>query len=303
MTEKDTRILLFLMEKLLERVNHILEALPYITQYSGKTVVIKYGGAAMAKADLKESFAKDIVLLKYVGIHPVIVHGGGPEINRLLDNLKIPTQFIHGHRVTDTQTMEIVEMVLTGKVNKQIVSLINSQGGKAVGISGKDGNLAKATKAPVEIELEGKEKQLFDVGLVGKIESINPEILHNLQKEGFIPVISPVAENSEGESLNINADTFAGEIAGALKAEKLILLTDTQGILINQQLVTGLNRGKVKDYIRKGEISGGMIPKVECCLTAIDQGVRRTHIIDGRVAHSILIEIFTDQGIGSLIES
>ncbi|MFH4971570.1 acetylglutamate kinase [Leptospira interrogans] len=281
----------------------MLEALPYITQYSGKTVVIKYGGAAMAKADLKESFAKDIVLLKYVGIHPVIVHGGGPEINRLLDNLKIPTEFVHGHRVTDNQTMEIVEMVLTGKVNKQIVSLINSQGGKAVGISGKDGNLAKATKAPIEIELEGKEKQLFDVGLVGKIESVNPEILHNLQKAGFIPVISPVAENSEGESLNINADTFAGEIAGALKAEKLILLTDTQGILIDNQLVTGLNRNKVKDYIRKGEISGGMIPKVECCLTAIDQGVRRTHIIDGRVSHSILIEIFTDQGIGSLIES
>ncbi|XDD52467.1 acetylglutamate kinase [Leptospira sp. WS92.C1] len=290
------------MEKLLERVNHILEALPYITKYSGKTVVIKYGGAAMAKADLKESFAKDIVLLKYVGIHPVIVHGGGPEINRLLESLQIPTEFIHGHRVTDAQTMDVVEMVLTGKVNKQIVSMINAQGGKAVGISGKDGNLVKAKKTPIEIELEGKETQLIDVGLVGKIESINPEILFNLQKEGFIPVISPVAESAEGDSLNINADTFAGEIAGALKAEKLILLTDTEGILIDGKLETGLNRGKVKDYIRKGEISGGMIPKVECCLTAIDQGVRRTHIIDGRVPHSILIEIFTDQGIGSLIE-
>lgn len=290
------------MEKLLERVNHILEALPYITKYSGKTVVIKYGGAAMAKADLKESFARDIVLLKYVGIHPVIVHGGGPEINRLLESLKIPTEFVHGHRVTDAQTMDVVEMVLTGKVNKQIVSMINSQGGKAVGISGKDGNLAKASKTPIEIELEGKEKQLFDVGLVGKIDFVNPEILHNLQKEGFIPVISPVAESATGDSLNINADTFAGEIAGALKAEKLILLTDTEGILIDGKLATGLNRGKVKDYIRKGEISGGMIPKVECCLTAIDQGVRRTHIIDGRVPHSILIEIFTDQGIGSLIE-
>ncbi|RHX89093.1 acetylglutamate kinase [Leptospira stimsonii] len=290
------------MEKLFERVNHILEALPYITKYSGKTVVIKYGGAAMAKADLKESFAKDIVLLKYVGIHPVIVHGGGPEINRLLESLKIPTEFVHGHRVTDSQTMDVVEMVLTGKVNKQIVSMINAQGGNAVGISGKDGNLAKATKTPIEIELEGQEKQLFDVGLVGKIEMINPEILLNLQKEGFIPVISPVAESATGDSLNINADTFAGEVAGALKAEKLILLTDTEGILIDGKLATGLNRGKVKDYIRKGEISGGMIPKVECCLTAIDQGVRRTHIIDGRVPHSILIEIFTDQGIGSLIE-
>ncbi|RHX83503.1 acetylglutamate kinase [Leptospira stimsonii] len=290
------------MEKLFERVNHILEALPYITKYSGKTVVIKYGGAAMAKADLKESFAKDIVLLKYVGIHPVIVHGGGPEINRLLESLKIPTEFVHGHRVTDSQTMDVVEMVLTGKVNKQIVSMINAQGGNAVGISGKDGNLAKATKTPIEIELEGQEKQLFDVGLVGKIETINPEILLNLQKEGFIPVISPVAESATGDSLNINADTFAGEVAGALKAEKLILLTDTEGILIDGKLATGLNRGKVKDYIRKGEISGGMIPKVECCLTAIDQGVRRTHIIDGRVPHSILIEIFTNQGIGSLIE-
>lgn len=302
MTEIGTRNSLFLMEKLFERVNHILEALPYITKYSGKTVVIKYGGAAMAKADLKESFAKDIVLLKYVGIHPVIVHGGGPEINRLLESLKIPTEFVHGHRVTDAQTMDVVEMVLTGKVNKQIVSMINAQGGNAVGISGKDGNLAKATKAPIEIELEGKEKQLFDVGLVGKIETINPEILLNLQKEGFIPVISPVAESASGDSLNINADTFAGEVAGALKAEKLILLTDTDGILIDGKLATGLNRGKVKEYIRKGEISGGMIPKVECCLTAIDQGVRRTHIIDGRVPHSILIEIFTDQGIGSLIE-
>lgn len=302
MTEIGTRNSLFLMEKLFERVNHILEALPYITKYSGKTVVIKYGGAAMAKADLKESFAKDIVLLKYVGIHPVIVHGGGPEINRLLESLKIPTEFVHGHRVTDAQTMDVVEMVLTGKVNKQIVSMINAQGGNAVGISGKDGNLAKATKAPIEIELEGQEKQLFDVGLVGKIEMINPEILLNLQKEGFIPVISPVAESATGDSLNINADTFAGEVAGALKAEKLILLTDTEGILIDGKLATGLNRGKVKDYIRKGEISGGMIPKVECCLTAIDQGVRRTHIIDGRVPHSILIEIFTDQGIGSLIE-
>lgn len=302
MTEIGTRNSLFLMEKLFERVNHILEALPYITKYSGKTVVIKYGGAAMAKADLKESFAKDIVLLKYVGIHPVIVHGGGPEINRLLESLKIPTEFVHGHRVTDSQTMDVVEMVLTGKVNKQIVSMINAQGGNAVGISGKDGNLAKATKTPIEIELEGQEKQLFDVGLVGKIETINPEILLNLQKEGFIPVISPVAESATGDSLNINADTFAGEVAGALKAEKLILLTDTEGILIDGKLATGLNRGKVKDYIRKGEISGGMIPKVECCLTAIDQGVRRTHIIDGRVPHSILIEIFTNQGIGSLIE-
>ncbi|EQA36049.1 acetylglutamate kinase [Leptospira inadai serovar Lyme str. 10] len=288
------------MEQSLERVNHILEALPYITKYSGKTIVIKYGGAAMAKADLKESFAKDIVLLKYVGIHPVIVHGGGPEINRLLDALQIPTEFVHGHRVTDAETMDVVEMVLTGKVNKQIVSMINAEGGNAVGLSGKDGNLAEASKT--KIEIEGASPQLVDVGLVGKIDKIDPTVVLSLQEKGFIPVISPVAESIKGESLNINADTFAGELAGALKAEKLILLTDTSGILIDGKLVTGLNRALVKDYIRKGEITGGMIPKVECCLTAIDQGVRRTHIIDGRVPHSILIEIFTDQGIGSLIE-
>lgn len=254
----------------------------------------------MAKADLKESFAKDIVLLKYVGIHPVIVHGGGPEINRLLDALQIPTEFVHGHRVTDAETMDVVEMVLTGKVNKQIVSMINAEGGNAVGLSGKDGNLAEASKT--KIEIEGASPQLVDVGLVGKIDKIDPTVVLSLQEKGFIPVISPVAESIKGESLNINADTFAGELAGALKAEKLILLTDTSGILIDGKLVTGLNRALVKDYIRKGEITGGMIPKVECCLTAIDQGVRRTHIIDGRVPHSILIEIFTDQGIGSLIE-
>ncbi|EPG65822.1 acetylglutamate kinase [Leptospira wolffii] len=290
------------MEQSFERVNHILEALPYITKYSGKTVVIKYGGAAMAKADLKESFAKDIVLLKYVGIHPIIVHGGGPEINRLLDTLNIPTEFVHGHRVTNSETMDVVEMVLTGKVNKQIVSMINAEGGNAVGLSGKDGNLALASKTKIEVDIEGKSSEFVDVGLVGKIDKIDPTVILSLQEKGFIPVISPVAESAQGESLNINADTFAGELAGALKAEKLILLTDTSGILIDGKLVTGLNRALVKDYIRKGDITGGMIPKVECCLSAIDQGVRRTHIIDGRVPHSILIEIFTDQGIGSLIE-
>lgn len=290
------------MEKLLERVSHILEALPYITRYSGKTIVIKYGGAAMAKADLKESFAQDIVLLKYVGMNPVIVHGGGPEINKLLENLQIPTEFVHGHRVTDSESMGVVEMVLTGKVNKQIVSLIHSAGGTAVGLSGKDGRLALAQRTKVEIELEGKKAESHDLGQVGKINRIDPSLIYTLQEKGFIPVISPVAESESGESLNINADTFAGELAGALQAEKLILLTDTEGILIDGKLVTGLNESKVQDYIRSGEISGGMIPKAQCCISALQKGVKRAHIIDGRVPHSVLIEILTDKGIGSLIE-
>ena len=287
------------MEKILERVNHILEALPYITKYSGKTIVIKYGGAAMIKEELKSSFAEDIVLLKYVGINPVIVHGGGPEINSFLDKLNVKSEFIHGHRVTDKPTLEVVEMVLTGKINKQIVSGIQAKDGKAVGISGRDGNLAKAKIQ--KLKINGKSEEI-DIGFVGEITNIDPSIIITLQKEGFIPVISPVAEDAKGNSLNINADTMAGKIAESLKAEKLVLLTDTPGILIKDKLVTGLNKEKVTKYIESGEISGGMIPKVNCCLDAIDSGVKRTHIIDGRIPHSLLIEIFTDEGIGSLIE-
>jgi acetylglutamate kinase len=281
----------------IEKVNHILEALPYITLFSGKTIVIKYGGAAMVKEELKASFAQDIVLLKYLGIHPVVVHGGGPEINGLLKALNIQSEFIRGNRVTTPETMDVVEMVLTGRVNKQIVSLINDQGGKAVGISGKDGKLALAKKLPMIVD--GEE---MDLGLVGAVESVDTSLLDSLRKEDFIPVISPIAYSESGQSMNINADTMAGAIAAALKAEKLILLTDTEGILIDGKLVTGLNRAKVESFIREGHITGGMIPKVECCLNAIEQGVKRTHIIDGRVAHSVLIEIFTDHGIGSLIE-
>ncbi|MCE9501093.1 MAG: acetylglutamate kinase, partial [Leptospira sp.] len=230
------------------------------------------------------------------------VHGGGPEINQMLEKLQLSTKFVKGHRVTDKQTMEVVEMILTGKVNKQIVSLINSFDGKAVGISGKDGRLAIGEIQKLEIMGEGGKKELIDVGLVGKITKVNPEVIFTLQKDGFIPVISPVAETVDGQPLNINADTMAGCIAGALGAEKLILLTDTPGILINDKLVTGLNREKVESYIASGQITGGMIPKVLCCLDAISSNVKRTHIIDGRVAHSVLIELFTDHGIGSLIE-
>jgi len=290
------------MDTLFDKVNHLLEALPYITKFAGKTIVIKYGGAAMIEEELKESFAKDMVLLKYLGIHPIVVHGGGPEINQMLEKLQLSTKFVSGQRVTDEATMEVVEMILTGKVNKQIVSLINSFDGKAVGISGKDGRLAIGEIQKLEVESSDGKKELLDVGLVGKITSVNPEVIFTLQKEGFIPVISPVAETTRGKPLNINADTMAGSIAGAIKAEKLILLTDTPGILIDGKLVTGLNKQKVESYIQSGQISGGMIPKAQCCLDAIANGVKRTHIIDGRVAHSVLIELFTDHGIGSLIE-
>ncbi|TGL61910.1 acetylglutamate kinase [Leptospira ognonensis] len=290
------------MEEKLEKINHILEALPYLIKYSGKTIVIKYGGAAMVQEDLRASFAEDIVLLKYLGINPVVVHGGGPEINQLIKSLNLNTQFIRGHRVTDEATMEVVEMVLTGKVNKQIVSLIQEKGGKAVGLSGKDGNLAYAEKFLMEFEDESGKVQSLDLGLVGQVNEVNPSILFTLQAEGFIPIISPVAMSKEGQTLNINADTMAGAIAASLKAEKLILLTDTPGILIDGNLVTGLNKQLIDGYIKTGDISGGMIPKVECCLDALDGGVKRTHIIDGRVAHSVLIEVLTNQGIGSLIE-
>ncbi|MBE7413665.1 MAG: acetylglutamate kinase [Leptospiraceae bacterium] len=290
------------MNENLEKVNYILETLPYIAKFSGKTIVIKYGGAAMAKEDLKESFAKDIVLLKYLGIHPIVVHGGGPEINLMVGKLGLSTEFVRGHRITDAPTMEVVEMILTGKVNQQIVSRINSIGGQAVGISGRDGKLAIAEKEPLQFENENGRLETVDIGLVGKIHTINTDILSTLQNDGFIPVVSPVAESSSGEPLNINADTMAGMLAGALKAEKLILLTDTPGILIENNLVTGLSKEKIESYIKDKSISGGMIPKVESCLNAIANGVKRSHIIDGRIPHSILLEIFTDQGIGSLIE-
>ncbi len=285
------------MEKQIEKVNHILEALPYITKYYGKTVVIKYGGAAMVEEDLKASFAQDIVLLKFLGIHPVVIHGGGPEINSYLKALNIQSGFIRGNRVTTPETMDVVEMVLTGRVNKQIVSLINEKGGKAVGISGKDGKTALAEKLPMIVD--GEE---VDMGLVGKIVSVDTELLDTLRKENFIPVISPIAFSREGLSMNINADTMAGAIASALRAEKLILLTDAEGILIRGKLVTGLNTKKIQEYIDSGEITGGMIPKAECCINAVNSGVKRAHIIDGRVRHAVLLEIFTDTGVGSLIE-
>jgi acetylglutamate kinase len=290
------------MQEAIDRVKSILESLPYIREFNGKTIVIKYGGAAMVKEELKESFATDIVMLKYVGIYPIIVHGGGPEINQMLKNLNLSTEFKRGQRVTDKPTMEVVEMILSGKVNKQIVSLIQSKGGKSVGISGRDANLALAEITKIEVEDELGNIHLEDLGLVGKITKVNPSLLEALCKDGFIPVISPVAEDQAGQALNINADIMAGAIAKALQAEKLILLTDTPGVLIDGKLCNQLSKKDIEQHIQSGKISGGMIPKVQCCLEALLGGAKKTHIIDGRIQHSLLLELFTKEGIGTMIE-
>jgi len=274
-----------------EKIQTLLEALPYIKSFSGSTFVIKYGGAAMEEEELKKEFAKDVVLLKYVGIHPVIVHGGGPKIGKTLRDLKIPTTFVDGLRVTDEKTLEVVEMVLSGHINKEIVKNINDMGGKAIGLSGKDGRLLVAQK------VEGK-----DLGLVGEILDVDVAIIKDINKHGYIPVIAPLADGIDGKSYNINADTAAGSIAKALGADKLILLTDVTGVLdADGKLLSSLKRKDIKSLIQEKTISGGMIPKVECCLDALQGGVKETHIIDGRIPHAILLEIFTDSGIGTQI--
>lgn len=288
-----------------QRIPALLEALPYIRHFYGKTIVIKYGGAAMSKADLRDNFAQDITLLQYVGMKPVIVHGGGPQINRLLEDLKIPSQFIDGHRITDEESMNIVEMVLAGSVNKSIVSRINREGGKAVGLSGKDGHLAKASLHKLrKTDTSGMVEEV-SLGRVGTVNfgDINTGVILALESSGYVPVIAPIAVDENGDSLNINADTFAGAIASALKAEKLILLTDTPGVLKDNKTLTGLKPSVVRALMDEGVIRGGMIPKVSCCLSALDAGVRRTHIIDGRVPHALLLEILTDMGVGTLITS
>ncbi len=282
------------------RAKILLEALPYIQKFHNKIIVIKYGGAAMKEKELRESFAKDIVLLKYIGIHPVIVHGGGPKINSLLSRLNIKTEFIKGQRYTDEETMEIVEMVLSGSINKEIVSLIQKQGGKAIGLSGKDAQLAIAKPLRLLKEENGVIQEI-DLGLVGTIESIDPKILFDLIEKSYIPIIAPVSPDPYGNSLNINADTMAGFIASSLKAEKLILLTDTHGVSKENQVLNRLTPLQVHQLIQENVIVGGMLPKVQCCLMALERGVKRAHIIDGRVAHSILIELFSDKGIGTMI--
>jgi acetylglutamate kinase len=280
------------------RAEVLLEALPYIREFRGKTVVIKYGGAAMEQADLKESFALDVILLRFVGIKPVIVHGGGPQIGALMKRLGKEPRFVGGMRVTDEETIEIVEMVLVGKINKEIVGLINHHGGKAVGLSGKDAGLLRARRRGHRLP-SGEE---VDIGLVGEVEAVNTEPIRLLEDNGFIPVIAPVGVGAGGETYNINADLVAGEVAAALGAEKLIHLTDVQGIL-NQdgRLVSTLSRKEAERLMAAGVIDGGMLPKVESSLRALEGGTSKAHILDGRVPHVILLELFTREGVGTEI--
>ena len=294
-----------MMKNAVEKAGILIEALPYIRKFYGKTVVIKYGGHAMVNDNLKQAVINDVILMKLIGINPVIVHGGGPEITEMLKRLDIPSQFVAGCRVTDPATMEIVEMVLVGKINKEIVALINRNGGKAVGLSGKDANLIQAVKKMGRaVDSEGNHS-LQDIGFVGDVKKINPEIIQTIIGQGYIPVVAPVGVGEEGESYNINADYVAGEVAAALNADKLILLTDVEGIFEDYSdkgsLISELKLGEVEQKIASGVISGGMIPKVECCVQAIEKGVNSTHILDGRIPHSILLEVFTDKGIGTMV--
>ncbi len=291
------------MDNPIDKAKVLIEALPYIRRFYDKTIVIKYGGSTMEEERLKRSFAQDIVLLKYIGINPVIVHGGGPQIGGLLSKLGKKSQFVEGMRVTDAETMDVVEMVLVGKVNKEIVSLINQQGGKAVGLSGKDGGLIVAKKLKLTKSRGGDEApEIIDIGMVGEVKGINPEVIEALEKEKFIPVIAPVGVGEEGETYNINADLVAGKVASALKAEKLILLTDVEGVQDEKKrLIPTLDAEQAKRLMAQKVISAGMIPKVNCCLDALEGGVIKTHIINGTVDHAILLEIFTDVGIGTQI--
>jgi len=292
------------VQKLIEKAHTLLEALPYIRRFSGKTIVIKYGGHAMSDEALKKSFALDIILLKYIGINPVIVHGGGPQINETLKRYGIVSEFVRGMRVTDAATMSVVEMVLTGQVNREVVGYLNQHGGKAVGLSGKDGGLLLCKKHLQEVAGENGTTELVDMGFVGEIIKVDPSIIETLEKERFIPVIAPIGVGADGESYNINADLVAGKIAGALKAEKLILLTDVAGVKDKDgSLLTSIPFSQVTQLINDNVIVGGMIPKVTCCLDALEEGAGKAHIIDGRVEHAVLLEIFTDVGIGTEIRS
>lgn len=293
------------MQQLIDKAHTLIEALPYIRTFSGKTFVIKYGGSAMVDEKLKDSFAQDVVLLNYVGINTVIVHGGGPQIGKTMEKMGKVPEFVAGMRVTDIETMEIVEMVLGGRVNKEIVALINNHGGKAVGLTGKDGMLIQARKTAARrfSEEKGAYEDL-DIGQVGEVVKINPEVLDTLDAAEFIPIIAPVGVGEQGESYNINADAVAGAVAAALHAEKLILLTDVPGVLnAEKQLIPGLDQKEGGKLVEQGVISGGMIPKVKACFTALAGGVSKTHIIDGRVLHALLLEIFTQGGIGTEISA
>ncbi len=294
------------MQESIDRARGLIESLPYMQEFRHKTVVIKYGGHAMVDENLKKQFALDIILMKHIGINPVIVHGGGPQINRLLDRLEIKPCYVQGMRVTDGETMSVVEMVLVGKVNKEIVGSINHCGGKAVGLSGRDGDLICADKLRVNKKNDEAMKdappELIDLGRVGQVTKVNPEVLQALDKQDFIPVIAPVGVGEDGQAFNINADLVASAVAGELKAAKLILLTDVAGVQNEEgTLLRSLKQEDLEDYIDNETIGGGMIPKVRCCADALSRGVQKTHIIDGRVEHAILLEIFTREGIGTEI--
>ncbi len=285
-------------------VEVLAEALPYIQKLNGKTVVIKYGGNAMTEERLKLSFARDIVLLKQIGVNPVVVHGGGPQIGELLKRIGKQSEFIDGMRVTDRETMDVVEMVLGGLVNKSIVTLINQQGGRAVGLTGKDGGLIRARKMEIKRkspELEAPE--IIDLGHVGEVSTIDPSVVSMLDDDDFIPVIAPIGVGEDGTSYNINADLVAGKLATVLGAEKLLLLTNTSGVLDKEsKLLTGITAKQVDGFIEDGTIHGGMLPKVNCALDAVKSGVKTAHIIDGRVEHAVLLELLTDEGVGTLIK-
>jgi acetylglutamate kinase len=277
----------------------LAEALPYIKRFHGKTIVIKYGGNAMIDEALKQSFARDVVLLKLVGMHPVIVHGGGPQINDMLSRLGKDGTFVQGMRVTDKDTMDVVEMVLGAHVNKDIVSLINKAGGSAVGLTGRDGGLLRAKK--LHMESDGEQ---FDLGQVGEVESVDPGVISTLEMQGFVPVVAPIGYGEDGQAYNINADLVAGKLATVLNAEKLILMTNTAGILDkNEQLLTGVTPGDIDSLIEDGTVFGGMLPKITSALDAARSGVNSVHIIDGRVENAVLLEVLTDQGVGTLIRS
>lgn len=281
----------------------LIEALPWLQRFAGTRVVIKYGGHAMVAEDLKESFAQDVVLMKYIGINPVVVHGGGPQIGQMLDRIGKKSDFCAGMRITDADTMDVVEMVLAGKINKEIVSLVNRHGGRAIGLSGKDGQLIEAKKLHLfRYQGDDQPPEIIDIGLVGEVQRINVEILRSLERSNLIPVIAPVGVGENGESYNINADLVAGAIAGSLQATKLLLMTDVAGVLTKDgSLISSMTLAEAAEAIQDETLKGGMIPKVQCAMDAIQAGAQKVHIIDGRVPHAILLEIFTDAGIGTEI--
>ena len=289
------------MKKSIQKAEVLIEALPFIKKFYNKTIVIKYGGNAMVSEELKDNFALDVVMMKYIGINPVIVHGGGPQIGKTLELFGIQSKFVDGQRVTSEEMIDVVEMVLGGKINQDIVSLINRHGGNAVGITGKDGDLIQAKRSRKKCP-ETNRPEIIDLGLVGDIKQVNSNILNTLDRDGFIPIIAPIGRGEKGETLNINADFVASKIAGALKAEKLLLMTDIEGVKSkNGKLITGLTRKDAQKLIKSKVIKDGMLPKVNCCLDALKEGVTKTHIVDGRVKHAILLEMFTEAGVGTQI--